>query len=134
MNGVKALRGPPALISRKKRGAWPGRAEPYYSLMAHPPAPLAAPVVGHERSTAAMRVCAISVDLDEIHHYRAIHGLKPAAADLAEHAVYDRALPRFGDFARAKRLPLTLFVVGADVQRPENARVLRSLADAGHEL
>jgi peptidoglycan/xylan/chitin deacetylase (PgdA/CDA1 family) len=81
-----------------------------------------------------MRVCAISVDLDEIHHYRAIHGLKPAAADPAEHAVYDRALPRFGDFARAKGLPLTLFVVGADVQRPENARVLRSLADAGHEL
>lgn len=81
-----------------------------------------------------MRACAISVDLDEIHHYRAIHGLEPAAAEPAQHAVYDRALPRFGDFARSMQLPLTLFAVGADVQRPANGRVLRALASEGHEI
>jgi len=80
----------------------------------------------------ARRLCAISVDLDEVHHYYAIHGLTPAAE--AAHAVYERGLRRFRDFAAGERLPLTLFVVGADVERPENAALLRDMADQGHEL
>lgn len=78
-------------------------------------------------------MCAISVDLDEIHHYYAIHGLAAPAAPAA-HQVYDTALARFRDFARAERLPLTLFVVGRDVARRENASALRVLASEGHEL
>jgi len=79
------------------------------------------------------RLCAISIDLDEIRHYFAIHGLggdAPAAAN----AVYDRALPRFDDLAASERVPLTYFVVGADVAREENAAALRRAAAHGHEL
>jgi peptidoglycan-N-acetylglucosamine deacetylase len=79
------------------------------------------------------RLCAISVDLDEIRHYFAIHGLA-AGAPAAVHAVYDRALPRFDDLAAAERVPLTFFVVGADVARTENAAALRRSAGHGHEL
>ncbi|HKO90133.1 MAG TPA: polysaccharide deacetylase family protein [Polyangiaceae bacterium] len=79
-----------------------------------------------------MRVCAISVDLDEIHHYYAIHGLAPSAE--AAHAVYDTALARYRDFASVARLPLTLFAVGADLARAESAAALRQLAQLGHEV
>jgi len=80
-----------------------------------------------------MRVCAISVDLDEIHHYYAIHGLAapgPVAAD----QVYGCALSRFRDFAAAEHIPLTLFAVGSDLARAENGRTLRGLAELGHEI
>jgi peptidoglycan-N-acetylglucosamine deacetylase len=79
------------------------------------------------------RVCAISVDLDEIHHYYAIHGLA-APALASAHQVYDCALARYRDFASGERIPLTLFTVGKDLQRAENGRVLRSLAAEGHEI
>jgi peptidoglycan-N-acetylglucosamine deacetylase len=80
----------------------------------------------------ARRLCAISVDLDEIRHYFAIHGL--AAEGPAAHAVYERALVRFRDFAGGERLPLTLFVVGEDLERAENGSRLAALAELGHEL
>ncbi|HTV20808.1 MAG TPA: polysaccharide deacetylase family protein [Polyangiaceae bacterium] len=80
----------------------------------------------------ARRLCAISIDLDEVHHYYAIHGLTPARD--AAHAVYERGVRRFGDFATGLRLPLTFFVVGADVERAENAALLRAMSERGHEL
>lgn len=77
-------------------------------------------------------LCAISIDLDEIHHYHAIHGLAPpqGAGDL----VYRVALPRFEDLSRRFGLPLTFFAVGADMALPDNAGRLRSLAGQGHEI
>lgn len=81
-----------------------------------------------------MRVCAISVDLDETRHYYAIHGLKLAASDPGQHAVYESAVPRFRDLAAALRIPLTLFAVGADLSRQNNALALRAMLGAGHEL
>jgi hypothetical protein len=80
-----------------------------------------------------MRVCAISVDLDEIHHYYAIHGLAPPPA-AAAHLVYDTALARYRDFASVERLPLTFFAVGADLGRAESGAVLRQLGQLGHEI
>lgn len=79
------------------------------------------------------RLCAISVDLDEIRHYFAIHGLG-AAPSAAEHAVYDRALPRFEELAAFERVPLTFFVVGADLARESNRVTARRLCEHGHEL
>ncbi len=86
-----------------------------------------------------MKLCAVSVDLDEIHHYLAIHGLhglQPPApgggGGPSLHAGYDVALPRIGDFAAARRLPLTLFAVGEDLDRPASAAALRALAARGH--
>jgi peptidoglycan/xylan/chitin deacetylase (PgdA/CDA1 family) len=77
-------------------------------------------------------LCSVSVDLDEIPNYFAIHGLTPPEA--AANAVYDLALGRLRDFATANRIPLTLFAIGADVRREENARGLRAMAELGHEI
>ncbi len=96
---------------------------------------------------AAPRLCAVSIDLDEVHHYFSIHGLDdggsarrsaelcpqtPAASGTARHAGYDVALPRLADFAAARGLPLTLFAVGEDLERPANAAALAALAARGH--
>lgn len=88
------------------------------------------------RSRSVMkRACAISVDLDEMRHYYAIHGLAIARSEArAAHAVYDVALPRFGDLARDLDLPLTFFAVGADMERAESAQRLLQLAREGHEI
>jgi peptidoglycan-N-acetylglucosamine deacetylase len=79
-----------------------------------------------------MRLAAVSIDLDEIHHYRAIHGLPPAEA--GAHAAYDAGVPRAAEWARAHDLPLTLFAVGSDLARVENAATLRDLHAKGHEI
>lgn len=82
-----------------------------------------------------MRLCAISVDLDEMRHYYAIHGVSlPRSQPQAAHSIYDVALPRFGQLARELDLPLTFFAVGADLERKQNAEQLASLARAGHEI
>jgi hypothetical protein len=79
------------------------------------------------------RLAAVSVDLDGIPHYHAIHGLAPLPAGaMATHAVYDTALARMDAFARAHDLPLTLFAIGADLARVENAAALRGLVERGH--
>jgi hypothetical protein len=80
-----------------------------------------------------VRLAAISVDLDEIPNYFAIHGLPPPQGASA-HAVYDVAIRRLESFARQHDLPLTLFAVGADMARDESARRLREMADRGHEI
>ena len=78
------------------------------------------------------RLAAISVDLDEIGHYHAIHGLP---APRAEHRpIHDTAIPRLRSWARGLSLPLTLFVIGAELRRPESAQALRLAASEGHEL
>jgi hypothetical protein len=79
-----------------------------------------------------MRLAAVSLDLDEIHHYRAIHGLPPNEG--GAHAAYDAALPRAAEWARSHDLPLTLFAVGTDLLREENAATIRALHDKGHEI
>jgi len=73
----------------------------------------------------------VSVDLDEIRHYCAIHGL-PAAS--APEAIYARAVPRLADWAAQRGVALTWFVVGRDVERSENAQALSRLAARGDEL
>lgn len=74
---------------------------------------------------------AVSVDLDEIRFYHALHGLSDASA---EALVYARAVPRLAEWARQRGIPLTWFIVGRDLERAENAEAARRLASAGHEL
>jgi peptidoglycan-N-acetylglucosamine deacetylase len=88
-------------------------------------------VKGDTRS--AVRLCAVSVDLDEIPFYFQIHGL-PEPAGPERGAVYDLALERLERFAADAKIPLTLFAVGADLSRPDAARRLRAARDAGHEI
>jgi peptidoglycan/xylan/chitin deacetylase (PgdA/CDA1 family) len=77
------------------------------------------------------KLCAVSIDLDEIPQYYAIHGL--AAPVRGSHAVYDVALGRLAELARALDVPLTLFVIAADVRRAANAARLRELSQR-HEI
>ena len=83
----------------------------------------------------ATRLCAVSVDLDEIPNYYAIHGLpEPASGDPARSMVYDVAIDRLVAFARAQGIPLTLFAIGSDLARSESAARLRAAHDAGFEV
>lgn len=82
-----------------------------------------------------MRLCALSVDLDEIPNYFAIHGLDVADANgRGLDAVYDVAVPRLLDLAEEERVPLTLFAIGSDLARAENREALRGAHDRGHEI
>jgi peptidoglycan-N-acetylglucosamine deacetylase len=85
------------------------------------------------QSEKGEKLCAISVDLDEIPFYHQIHGLD-APGGSSMHAVFDIALERLAEFSRAQAVPLTLFVIGSTLDRKENGHKLRALADAGHEL
>src|SRR5205814_56319 len=78
------------------------------------------------------RLCAVSVDLDEMSNYFDIHGLTRTAE--GEHAAYDVGVARLGAFAESRGLPTTLFAVGEDLARAENAAALRALAGRGHAI
>jgi peptidoglycan/xylan/chitin deacetylase (PgdA/CDA1 family) len=80
-----------------------------------------------------VRLCAVSVDLDEIPNYFAIYGLPEPAAP-ARSLVYDVALDRLTDLAEQQRIPLTLFVIGSDLERPEAAAKIRSASLRGFEI
>ncbi|HWL86747.1 MAG TPA: polysaccharide deacetylase family protein [Polyangiaceae bacterium] len=80
-----------------------------------------------------MKLCAVSVDLDEIPNYFRIHGLAEPG-ELVRHAVYDVAIDRLMAMAAAGGLPLTLFAIGADLARAESAVKLRQAREAGHEM
>jgi peptidoglycan/xylan/chitin deacetylase (PgdA/CDA1 family) len=80
-----------------------------------------------------MRLCAVSVDLDEIPNYFAIHGL-PEPRGPARSLVYDVAIARLRELARELRIPMTFFAIGSDLSRPEAASALRSAHEAGFEI
>ena len=82
----------------------------------------------------ATLLCALSVDLDEISNYFAIHGLSLAQSGRAQQAVYRTALDRFSAFAASHDIPLTFFAVASDLRDSDNANALRSLVDRGHEV
>jgi len=79
-----------------------------------------------------MRLASISIDLDEIHQYHAIHGLAETSRNA--HAVYDVAVPRAAEWARSLDVPITWFAVGRDLERKENADALAKLVSTGHEV
>ncbi len=79
-----------------------------------------------------VRLAALSIDLDEIDCYTAIHGLPPLEGDAA-HAVYRRAVPRYRALLDDLSIPATFFVIGRDAT-VANGATLRALHEAGHEL
>jgi hypothetical protein len=80
-----------------------------------------------------VRLCAVSVDLDEIPNYFAIHGL-PAPTGAERSLVYDVAVDRLSVLAAELDLPLTLFAIGDDLQRPESVARLRAARERGFEI
>jgi peptidoglycan/xylan/chitin deacetylase (PgdA/CDA1 family) len=81
----------------------------------------------------AVKLAALSVDLDEIPCYHAIHGLAPPRDETA-HAVYRRAVPRLQALFAELHVPCTFFVIGRDVGDATAATHLRQLSAEGHEL
>ncbi len=79
------------------------------------------------------KLAAISVDLDDVPRYAAIHGLREALPD-ATHAVYDRCVRRLMAWLDDDSIRATFFVIGEDLARDENRRVVASLHAAGHEI
>jgi peptidoglycan/xylan/chitin deacetylase (PgdA/CDA1 family) len=80
-----------------------------------------------------MKLCALSVDLDEIPCYHAIHGL-PMPEGPSAHAVYARAVPRLQEVFADLLVPCTFFVIGRDLDDEVARARCAGLAAAGHEL
>lgn len=80
-----------------------------------------------------MRLAAISVDLDEIGCYTAIHGLPTPSGDAAS-AIYRRALPRIEAWLAEIGVSATFFTIGSDLSTPVAADAVRRLHAAGHEI
>lgn len=80
-----------------------------------------------------MKLAALSVDLDEIPCYHAIHGLSMPTGEAA-HAVYARAVARLAALWAKLDVPCTFFVIGRDLEAPIAVDAARALAAAGHEL
>lgn len=86
---------------------------------------------------ARERLCAVSVDLDEIPCYAAIHGLDVPAS--SAHALYEHAVPRLAELFAEEGVRATFFAVSGDLagrpwSRAENAATLRRLHADGHEI
>jgi peptidoglycan/xylan/chitin deacetylase (PgdA/CDA1 family) len=80
-----------------------------------------------------VRLCAVSVDLDEIPNYFAIHGL-PEPSGSARTLVYDVAIDRLLALAEELSIPMTFFAIGNDVVRAQAADKLREARRAGFEI
>jgi peptidoglycan-N-acetylglucosamine deacetylase len=80
-----------------------------------------------------VRLCAVSVDLDEIPNYFGIHGLA-APEGSASTLVYDVAIDRLLALAQELTIPLTLFAIGSDLARPTAAAKLHAAREAGCEI
>ncbi|HMA97785.1 MAG TPA: polysaccharide deacetylase family protein [Polyangiaceae bacterium] len=78
------------------------------------------------------RLCAISVDLDAISSYRAIHGLDPGQT--TPDPVLRLGVSRLSQWAQDEGLPLTWFVVGRDLDDSLFADSMFGLCRRGHEL
>lgn len=82
-------------------------------------------------SSATRPLASLSLDLDNQWSYMKTHG---DAGWEAFPTYLDRLVPRVLEVRARHRLPLTVFVVGQDAARPENADALRQLAEAGCEI
>ncbi|PRP96024.1 polysaccharide deacetylase family protein [Enhygromyxa salina] len=80
----------------------------------------------------------VSLDLDDLACYHAIHGLDEPGPDTASLAL-ERWLPRFLDVFKQLDVRATIFVIGRDLERDlatggRGAAVLLRALDEGHEL
>jgi hypothetical protein len=80
-----------------------------------------------------MPIASITVDLDALPHYHAIHGL-PAPAPAGADPVYEVGVVRLLDLFEQEGVRGTLFVVGQDTHAPAHSALLKHAHAAGHEL
>jgi peptidoglycan/xylan/chitin deacetylase (PgdA/CDA1 family) len=80
-----------------------------------------------------VKLAAISIDLDEVDRYAAIHGIRSEIGEAA-HTVYDRCVPRLAAWLTRESIPATIFVIGEDLERAKNQRTVAGLHARGHEI
>jgi hypothetical protein len=78
-------------------------------------------------------VCSLSVDLDPIPCYYRIHALGASPPQLGD-VVLRRSVPRFLEVFGRHNVKATFFVVGEDLASPAGRKLVREIADAGHEV
>ena len=81
-----------------------------------------------------MSFLCVSVDLDEIDCYHAIHGISELPDPQVAHVVYERALPRISRFFEELEIKGTLFAVGRDLSRAESGEMIRAMFRKGNEI
>jgi len=81
----------------------------------------------------SLKLASISIDLDEVSRYAAIHGLD-APSGSAAHAVYDRCVSRLTAWLDDESIRATFFAIGEDLERQANRHIIAALHDAGHEI
>jgi len=79
-------------------------------------------------------LASVSIDLDGLAHYAALHGLDPGiVSDEARGLVHRLAVPRFAELLEGLGGRGTLFVIGSEVDAPAR-RPLEEVQRRGHEL
>ena len=80
------------------------------------------------------RQACITIDLDGLSHYAAIHALPAGALPASGEDLVDRvAIDRFLDLCDNHQIPGTLFAIGSDL-REHGKAALRRAAQGGHEV
>ncbi len=79
------------------------------------------------------RILCVSVDLDPLDAYYAIHGIGPAPAALRDH-LSAVAIPRFREVFERLGIPATFFAVGEDLASDRVAAALGEAVAVGHEV
>ncbi len=77
------------------------------------------------------KLASLSLDLDNLWSYMKTHG-DPGWQDFLGYL--DVVVPRFLDMLDELSISMTVFVVGQDAVIKENKPILKSIADAGHEI
>lgn len=80
-----------------------------------------------------MKLASISIDMDEVPRYAAIHGVE-GPGEPGTNAVYDRCLPRFRAWLDEESIRATFFVIGQDLRRELNRHTVSELRAEGHEI
>jgi hypothetical protein len=80
-----------------------------------------------------LSICSVSVDVDTLRCYHAIHGLAAPREERAD-PIYTHALPRILKIFREYGLRGTFFCIGQDAKIPAHQAMLAQIRAEGHEI
>ncbi len=84
---------------------------------------------------AGAQLANVSIDLDPVRCYGAIHGLAAGAGpSAADDPIYQSAIPRLRALLDARSIRATFFVVARDLAAASYSRTIAALAADGHEI
>jgi len=77
------------------------------------------------------KYCSVTVDMDSMDCYYKAYGVK---IDDARNIIYRKALPRLIDIFDKFNIKATFFVIGKDIKKEENKKLIKSIFNKGHEI